>query len=180
MVLLFLVGNAVATELELTLSFAGRPIDTIEARGETHYLGPDSLLLPDGLKVTWGESEVLDIQDRPVFMDRKREQIRFHADLDSLVVIYGDHSGQAQTGRFQLDGPFRLEGPGVLILMDQGRYSLDGQELVLILSGSVWRTGAPGFLMAGVIGLITLILVLRGSRTLRRLREEPVPAKRPR
>lgn len=176
---LFMVASLTeARELEVTLSFMGRPIDQIEAVGETEYLGPDSLRIEQGVKLTWKEGELADLKGIPVLLDRRHEQLTFILESDSLSVYYGDHSGPPMRGKFKLDAPFRLVGPGILVKMNSGRYFMEGGELKLFLPGSVWKRGANGFLMAATVGLVTLVLIINGRRTRQRLESDRSSAKR--
>ncbi len=180
LMLLAAAGGTTALELDITLSFPGRPADSIHARGATEYLTPDSLLVLDGLKATWTEGEIFDVKDLPVLWDQKRENLRFRIESDSLKVYYGDEQGPPQQGKFKLDQPFRLVGPGVMLKLDRGRYFFEGAEMKLFLAGSAWKRGARGFLMAAFIGVITLILLINGRRTRQRLESERGSVKKPR
>lgn len=172
--------TAPALELDITLNFAGRPIQDIDARGETEYMNPDSLLVMGGLKASWAEGEIFDVRDMPVIWDKKRDHLRFRMESDSLLVYIGEESDLPQRGKFKLDQPFRLVGPGILIKLDQGRYFFEGNELKLFLPGSAWKRGARGFMMAAFVGVITLILLINGRRTRRRFQEERTTFRKPR
>ncbi len=180
LMLLLAASGAAALELDITLAFPGRPADSIDARGATEYLTPDSLLVLEGLKASWAEGEIFDVKGLPVLWDQKREQLRFRMESDSLMVYYGSEQGPAQQGKFKLDQSFRLVGPGVMVKLDRGRYFFEGAEMKLFLAGSAWKRGARGFLMAAFIGVITLILLINGRRTRQRLENERIPVKKPR
>ncbi len=178
--LMLAAATAPALELDITINFAGRPIQDIEARGETEYMNPDSLLVMGGLKASWAEGEIFDVRDMPVIWDKKRHHLRFRMESDSLLVFNGETSGLPQRGKFKLENPFRLVGPGILVKLEQGRYFFEGNELKLFLPGSAWKRGARGFMMAAFVGVITLILLLNGRKTRRRLQEERTTLRRPR
>ncbi|MBC8365791.1 hypothetical protein H8E52_00125 [bacterium] len=178
--LLSVALTAPALELDITINFAGRPIQDVDARGDTEYMNPDSLLLMGGLKASWAEGEIFDVRDMPVIWDKKRNHLRFRMESDSLLVYLGEESGLPQRGKFKLDQPFRLVGPGILVKLDQGRYFFEGNELKLFLPGSAWKRGARGFMMAAFVGVITLILLLNGRKTRRRIEEERGPTRKPR
>jgi len=178
--LLALTPGGEAVELDVTISFIGRPIDQIEAQGETEYLGPDSLRILGGAKLSWEGGEIVDLKGIPVLLDRRLEQISCKLESDSLRVYYGDEIAPPMRGKFKLDTPFRLVGPGVLVKLDSGRYFLEGEEMKIFLPGSVWKRGASGFLMAALVGLVTLILMINARRTRQRLQSDRPAQRKPR
>jgi len=180
LILSLAAAPALSSVLEVTLAFPGRPIESIEGRGETEYLGPDSLLILGGAKISWEDGEILDVRGLPVLLDRKAKHLRFLSESDSLHVYYGTVSGLPLEGSFKLTRPFRLTGPGILVKLEGGRYMLKDGRLDLFLRGSSWRRSARGFIVAAFIGLVTLILLMNARRTRRRLLDARPPSGRPR
>jgi len=158
-----------AGEVELVFSFFARPYEDIETRGETRFLSPDSLLAEGGLKLTWQAGETVDVKGIPVLVDMKNKRLQFRTHSDSLKVWFGELEGPPQLGNFAINAPFRLTGEGVMLKLNDGRYSYAQDEMRLALAGASWKRSLRGFLMAGLIGLLTLALLIRARNTRRRL-----------
>ena len=97
---------------------------------------------------------------------------------DSLCFFRDGEELSLLEGNFNLDGRFRMEAPGFLFSTPGGRYTREGDEILITLISPFWVRGGSGFLLAGLIGIFTLILVLNGRR-LRRKLAEPIELKRP-
>ena len=176
----FLVAAAPARaeDLEITLRYKRLPMISLEAVGGTEVQGPATYLFPEGLSVEWSEGPAMEVVGRSVFHDTELGYFRTTLPADSLRFFRDEEELSLLEGNFNLDGRFRMEAPGFLFSTPGGRYTREGDEILITLISPFWVRGGSGFLLTGLIGIFTLILVLN-SRRLRRKLAEPIELKRP-
>ena len=170
---------APAEELELVLRYQRLPLIALEAKGAAEVLGPSSYRFPEGLSVEWKEGATLRVSGREVFHETELGYFSLKLPADSLALSRGEERLELLEGSFKLDGGLVMEGPGLSFSTPGGRYTREGDQVVIILRAPFWIRGGKGFLMAAFIGVFTLILVLSGRRMRRKL-AEPIELKRPR